>query len=211
MSPQLVTLPLEIQIALGCGWLAYTIGHAGLDARHRATDVALRTLLFGLPAAAIARATLGREDGTAWTAAAAIGAAVAVSVLLGAFWRAVGRRGALWLVRAARVHRDDGLDSAWTALIHEDREVITGAVELTDGTRLYTGDRRDLDGYLWAGLNLGADGSVVMIAKKQRLPGSDAVTARGTAIDTHTARYTYIPAARIASVDLRYMMPPPKV
>ena len=200
MNETLLNLPLGIQIALAGGWLGYRTAYAGLDERHSTADRIMSVFVFGVPAMLI---TAPAAPLSPWLMILVAPIALAACVGVGILWRKRLRGWVHKKFQAFRVHRDDGLSSAWTALIHEDGEVVNASVELKSGRKLFTGERWDLLEEPWAGLNLGSDGSVVMIVQKVQEKDADGPVAVDRAVDDFGARFTYIPASEIATFNMR--------
>ena len=74
MDEKLLSLPWELQLALGAGYLAYAAAYVGIRRHHQSADIFFRALAFGLLAwAVLALMPMNRP----WfRAASAIGAAV---------------------------------------------------------------------------------------------------------------------------------------
>lgn len=66
MNAELLTLPWQVQIALGTGYAAYIVANIGNRAHHKPVDIAFSALVFGLFASifyGLAAAPLGEIPG----------------------------------------------------------------------------------------------------------------------------------------------------
>lgn len=203
---ELFNLPLEVQIALGGGYLGYRVAYSGLQRGHSPTDATMLSLAFGLVGVAVFRLA-GVLPG-AWAIALGIPAAVLATAAAGAAWRAKGRALAADLLQKARVHQDDGLYAAWDTLIQERGLSVTQARVITrDGRDLHcasVGRYRDGPG---KGLILGCDGGIVMVVEEEEATDGEIDLdgpARTAIVDPDWGtRLTYIPADMIARAELR--------
>lgn len=197
---EILNLPLELQVALGGGYLAYATAYAGLRRGHSGSDSAMIALAFGLIGVGVFR-LVGLAPG--YWRFAQIPAAVLVMQCAGLLWRAWGRVTWRRLLRWFRVHQDDGLTSAWDALIQSPGLKITQV-------RVITKDGRDLwcsNASLYSGpaeMTLGVDGAVTMVVESEEsYPASTGEEPREEITDPWGTRVTYIPADQIARVELR--------
>ena len=53
MNPDLLKVPIAIQIALAGGYLAYLVAYAGIRQHHTTADATFRSIVFGLAASAV--------------------------------------------------------------------------------------------------------------------------------------------------------------
>lgn len=199
-TDQFLLLPLEVQVALGGGYLAYAVAYAGLDRRVRPAEMAFRVLAFGLVALISFKAVLA-QDCPPWAAALT---AVLAATIAGALWRRFLRHWVLALLDRLKISSEDGLPDAWTALIQARGLNVTQlSVHLTDGRVLFH-ERSAYGSALHDGLYLGRDGSIVMVVEETLLPdGKTRITSEDIAHPDWGTRLTYIPASQIARVTLR--------
>ncbi len=198
MFDSIVTMPLVMQLALGAGYAGYAIAYAGLRRDHSATDAALCSLAFGVPAILVFSALVERGQ----MVAALAGFVVAIGVAC--LWRMGGRDGAYFLLNGLGVHQDDGLSNTWDALIHrKGLKVSQMSVHMTDGRILYLSDRTLVKGAPFDGLLLGGDGSIAMVVQKERAADGSTVEKSDIADDEWGYRLTYIPADHVAQVNIR--------
>ena len=109
-----VNLPLEAQIILASGYVAYSLGYLGTKRNHKASDVVLRTLAFSLVA------TLGMYIANSICPQFWIGgvSAFVISVVTGCAWRGFGNNWVLWAMRASNI--------SWSS---DDYEAIAGVLK----------------------------------------------------------------------------------
>jgi len=184
----ILLLPVQLQIALAGGYMGYVTAYTGLRSGHKAWDALLLTLVFGaIPALAWpALLDLLGLDGNLWFWVVGLGALL-VSVLLGAFWRAWGRK--LWyhLLHILGLHKDDGLATAWESLSQNPDTIVTQImVRTTDGTELFCenalahieqaekcGQKAVAEEF---NPRLGTDGAITMIVDTRKSPGQDEIS-----------------------------------
>jgi len=197
MPPEYFNLPLEIQTALGGGYLAFAIAYAGLSDQYRATDIVFRTMAFGLISLMAFR--LSQQLGP--IGASALG--VAAALVAGILWRVVGIRLVNRILAGLGVHREDGTYSAWTALIQQPGLTVSQlSVHTKDGRILYQNALHDPKAHL-NGMYFGRDGSIVMVVEEEELPDGTEEVRTGVRGPEWNTRVTYIPADQITRVNLR--------
>ena len=198
MSESLLLLPLELQVALGGGYLAHAVAYGGLRRSTSATELALRSMAFGLAALLAFRFALKHE------APAGIGVAAALfcALLLGAFWR---RYGMVWANRIlSKIGiREDGIPDAWTALIQTHNLQVTQlSVHLKNGRTLY--HNRNAYPEAWKdGLYFGSDGSMIIVVEEEELPNGTTEERKDIHSPKWGTRLTYIPADQVERVNVR--------
>ena len=204
---------LYLQIALAGGYMGYLTAYSGLRAGHRAQDAVFMTLAFGLVSALawqpLSAALGGPVLGGPWAIAAAP-AAVVLPVLFGALWRRGGRTVWYEILGRCAIHADDGLATAWQSLTqHPQMQVTQIMVRDRDGTEYVCTDavRRARERSPFGAIDrfspmFGTDGAIVMVA--DRITGPDGEPGAGEPVDDEWgANLTYIPADRIARVEMR--------
>ncbi|WP_420585825.1 hypothetical protein [Ruegeria sp.] len=209
---EIVQLPIHLQIALAGGYMGYITAYSGLRAGHTARDAILLTLAFGvIPALAwpMLSTAFGRTGGLLQIGAAAL--ALLLPILAGALWRRHGRTWWYDLLHRLKIHVDDGLCTGWEALIQQrDMEVTQIMVRTTDGTELFCRDapahtraKGAFDAIGSFSPLLGTEGSVVMVVDEEAAPNGGDTERTAPVDDEWGARLTYIPADRIALVEMR--------
>jgi len=199
MPDSLYTLPIELQVALGGGYLAHAIAYAGLRRPPGATELALRSLAFGLGALLCYRLALQMG----WPVPFAVAAAITTGVILGALWRRFGMKLARRLLGGISGSSEDGMPDAWTAIIQSPGLNVTQlSVRTTDGRTLFH-DRTSYGAALHDGLYFGSDGSIMMVIDEERHADGSERKAQDLTVEHWGTRLTYLPAASIAQVNLR--------
>lgn len=199
MSPSdIFELSLSMQAALGAGYLGFATAYAGFRRDLRAEDVLFISLAFS----AVAMTAFGVASGWAGAIAGVL-AAFGASLAAAGLWRAFGRGLCLRLMSALNIHRDDGLHSAWPAIVQAGRGCGQISVHMRDGRVLYLNDRKNVDGAPWGGLYLGSDGAVIMAVEEEEFPDGRTEVREGVTDSEWGTRLTYIPAAEIARVNIR--------
>lgn len=97
MSPELLDLPVAIQLSLASGYAAYHFAYVGIRDHHKTIDVAFITLAFGLIATAVFSSAIAFEkymefEGIFGSLIAGLAAFLAAS-LAGVIWRKWGASG----------------------------------------------------------------------------------------------------------------------
>ncbi|MBU2963355.1 hypothetical protein KO516_21515 [Citreicella sp. C3M06] len=197
LTTEFFDLSLSLQTALGAGYLGYVTAYAGLRRDHATTDAVFISLAFA-SLAMLAFVLLER-----FGPVVSFIAAFVISLLSAGLWRKWGRKGWLWCVGSARVHRDDGVHGAWSGIVQTDHCVGQISVHTVGGRILYMNDRSRYHDAPWGGLYLGGDGSVVLVVEEEEL--SDGTEEQRTGIkDEHMGtRMTYVPASQVARVNIR--------
>jgi hypothetical protein len=204
MDASLLNLPVQIQIALGSGYAAYMTAHAGIRGHHSATEVAMRSIAYGLVATA-ALALMPRGSNMV------VGGAVTflITIFAAMFWRRIGCR--LWrdLLRRAGVSWSDDSPSAWMSFgENTDHYVSQIAVQLDDGTWLQCNDTARFRDAPFGPCVLGSNGDVALYLTHEEEPDGKSKELK-TVLDPHYgARLTYVPAARIKRVTMRHIARP---
>lgn len=192
------TLPLTLQIGLATGYLAYVTAYASKRRHHTVVDATFMTFAFGAPAVVLQ--TVAPLPPLAFAVAAA-----AINLCFAVLWRMLGHR--LWvaLMRAGKVHYEDGLTDAWeTVITTPGLKVGQVSVHTTDGRVLYLNDP---DKYVDApegGLTFGTNGSVLMVVEEERMPDGTEQVREGISDPHWGTRMTYLPANQIVRINVRY-------
>lgn len=196
-----ITLPLETQVSLAAGYAGYLLAYGGLRRSHQAQDAVFLTFAFG--AVALVALRVLANAAPVWIAAP--GAALA-ALLAAALWRRWLRIPVLRATGLLGIHRDDGMTDSWEAFVdrvpHESASQVS--VHTSDGRVLYCSN---LDRYVdlpMRGFYLGSDGGIAMVVEEEELPGGTTETREAVTDPHYGARMTYIPAAAVVRVNLRY-------
>lgn len=199
MTPEFFDLTLEVQIAIGGGFLAYCTAYAGLRRHHTNTETFMISLAFGLVgvlAFRLSQPPLG-EAVSAVTA-------VLAALLAGAFWRVAGQPAWQRLMAWAGVHQDDGSHAAWEALIQQRRLSVTQvAVRLKSGREMSCSRAGAFRNGPAKGLILGGDGSIVMVVEDETTSDGEAQPRTAIQDENFGTRLTYVPKSEIEFVELR--------
>ena len=199
MSTDLFKLSFAVQLALGAGYLSYLIAYAGIRQHHTAPDAVLKSFAFGVPASAIM--TYGYQKPFATPLVA-----FALTIVIGICWRWFGMKAWAALLRSAKISWSDDIPTAWISVTAQrtDYSPSQVVVETIDGRLLMCDDTRDFADAHQGPVTLGLVGDIALyVTSEQRADGTwfdkaDVLHAEGDLL-------TYIPAAQIKRVELRYL------
>ena len=193
---ELYKLPVEFQIALAAGYMGAWITFLGIERQPRIIDITFRSLIFGLPPISLLRLLPDQE------LYVIIPSAIAMSVGLGCLWRGLGRRISHKVLAKLGI-ANDGLANVWTAIIQTPKlQVSQLSVHTKDGRILYQNEHR-YENALFGGMNLGSDGSILMVVDEEFIPDQGEENRTGIEDKLHGTRITYIPASEVARVNVR--------
>lgn len=201
MDEKLLSLPWEIQLALGCGYAAYAIAYVGIRAHHKPVETAFRTITFGLIATLVLSLTTGYAP---WIR---VGAAGLASITGGLLWRFFGIDGFREVMRKLNMSWSDETPSAWFRVTQQNaRFPLTQiSVLLDDGTWLNCDQCGRFNDSPFGPAILGPKGDVALYVTERVPPGAAGV-AQSSIIDAEYGdRITYVPAASIKRVTLRHL------
>ena len=196
----LISLPFQVQLTLGVGYLAYVFAYRGIRRGHSAQDVVFITLAFSAVAAGMLM-VLPHE----WSLLATAPLASLATIVLAGLWRRWLRGWMIRLSQKARISGDDGLPSAWDSLLAIPNMVVGQlSVHTKDGRILYQNQRAPyFDGMPLGGMVLGSDGDIVMVVEDEELPDGTEEKREGIVDAAWGLRLTYIPADQVARVNIR--------
>ena len=199
----LLDLPVGTITALASGYLSYRLAYAGKDAKHKATDTAFLSLVFGL----VAKLVFDGMENAGCPILAAVVIALVCSLLVSAVWRKWGQKCVFKFLRNTKISSHDNLQSAWESVISDDGITLTQiVVRRTDGFTVMCNDLHAFEGTKTGPCYLGQDGSVALYVTHQRdkdgewedLTDDIDIVGSGQLI-------TVIPADQVASAYLRNM------
>ncbi|MCC8941476.1 hypothetical protein H8A99_34825 [Bradyrhizobium sp. Arg68] len=204
-AEDLLKLPWDLQVPLASGYAAYVLAYTGLRDRQKTVDVAFISLVFSLIATGVLALAAKRsvEPIQAGTLA------FAVTVASGAIWRKFGRPLVGWSLRAANITWANDDPSALASLSENTKCYVTQvAVQLDDGSWLSCQSAVDFTQAPFGPFQLGPSGDIALYV-------TDITEADGTEKPQKTLRdsaygdrITYVPAARIKRITVRYLRKP---
>lgn len=201
MSEGLLALPLQVQLSLGLGYVGYITAYSGLMAHHKARDAVFISFVFG--AISLLAYDAVPVSYSRWLAA---GSAASVALVVAAVWRMLGRRVWYWLLGKIRVHQDDGHFGSWQSLIQTPKLTVGQiAVYTTDGRILWMNQRDPYFDGPKSGLELGTDGSIIMVVEEETLPDGTELKKEDIVDKAWGTLLTYVPAESITRVNLRVL------
>jgi hypothetical protein len=204
-AEDLLKLPWDLQVPLASGYAAYVLAYTGLRDRQKTVDVAFISLVFSLIATGIL--VVSAKRGIEPIKAGAL--AFAVTVISGALWRKLGRPAVSWSLRAANITWSNDDPSALASLSENTKCYVTQvAVLLDDGSWLSCLNAVDFNKAPFGPFQLGPSGDIALYVTD--ISEADGVekpqlTLRDSA---YGDRITYVPAARIKRITVRYLRKP---
>ena len=192
-------LPFALQVALGSGYLAYLIAYAGLRDKHSQTEVIFRAVAFGLVATAVL-------TGLGNSCAVAPFVAFIATIVVGAFWRLVGREWARRVLRATDVSLTDDTPTAWLSItaIRTDLRPSQIVVDLNDGRTLMCDDTTQFSDAPHGPCVFGLQGDIAFYVTSERRKDGEWFDHCGVVDSSWGAKLTYVPAAAIGRVEMRF-------
>ncbi|MFV1757469.1 hypothetical protein [Phaeobacter sp. JH18-37] len=199
VTTELYSLPVDIQVALGAGYLAYVTAYGGLRRGHDAAHVVFITFAFGM-IATLVLVMLPAELGI-WR----ILGAIYCAVFGGAVWRVRVKGWVLKALSFMNVHHDDGIEDSWGAYRDavQVNSVTQASVHTTDGRVLYCNNLGSYLDWPMKGLYLGSDGGIAIPVEEEQLPSGVEEQRKGLESEDWGRRLTYIPPHAVARVNLR--------
>lgn len=200
-SIEFLRLPIEMQIAIACGYVAYSVSYVGLCDRQRPIDVAGISLAFSVIAWAILH-LIPKYVGLPM----AIVLAFAGSVVAAVAWRKFGRGLLLWALRFANVTWSDDEPSALATLSANTKyKVSQVAVQLDDGSWMCCDETWRFADAPFGPFQLGPNGDVALYVTSI-IPENGSPREQATVRDEHYGdRITYIPASRVRQITVRHV------
>lgn len=198
MDDKFLSLPWQIQLALGSGYMAYLIAYSGIRQHHTTTDVAFRSISFGLVGTAI----------QFWMPLKPVfleAVSLVSTLAAGAFWRWKGMRLTKSILSKTNITWSDDIPSAWLSVTAMRTDITPSqvSVDLENGRILVCDDTRRFKNAPHGPCIFGLDGSLALYVTAERRPDGTwlEITDVYDAKDGH--RLTYVPASEIKRVELR--------
>ncbi len=197
MTPELLTLPWQIQIALGGGYAAYTLAYVGLRKFHTASDVFFKTIIFSLFASAVFFLRLPVN----WITESAI--SIVFAVVIGVLWNVKLRHWYIKILKKLGIYSND-LPSAWLAISHDQEHYFSQlAVILDDGSCLSCEDLVQFAHSPNGPAVFGTDGDLALYVTHITKTSGELSEQRSVTDPYHGDRMTYIPSDKIARITFR--------
>ena len=200
MSAELISLPWQVQVALASGYAGYMAAYAGMRSDRQTVEITFLSLLFGLFATAIL-GLLSHRIGQ--VAAGLVGFFGAVAV--GLAWRKWGRDFWWGMLRAFRVSHSNDDPNAIAVLGSKTHCVVTQcAVQLDDNSWLFCDYTGDFRGAVHAPVTIGTNADVALYVTSVKDPEGNLRRLADVRNAEYGDRLTYVPAARVRRLSLRY-------
>lgn len=205
MDLTFLTASVQLQLALGAGYLGYVTAYGGLRSHHQQIDVAFLTVAFGL-VATFASPFASKYLPGPW----AFAACIAASILAGILWRVFGRNWIRKLMRSSRISYVDD-DPSVLSTIFADRAHNVSQVQVTieGGHRLACNDLSRFGDAAIRPFMVAQDGSVAMYVTHTYRRAED-----GSVKETEQKRVrdpiwgdnmTILPAESVKKLDIRFV------
>jgi hypothetical protein len=204
-AEDLLKLPWDLQVPLASGYAAYVLAYTGLRDRQKTVDVAFISLVFSLVTTGVLALAAKRGVDPVKASLLAFG----VTVFSGALWRKLGRPFVAWALRAANIAWSNDDPSALASLSENTKCYVTQvAVLLDDDSWLSCQSAAEFSRSPFGPFQLGPNGDIALyVTDISSADGVDKpqLTLRDPA---YGDRITYVPAARIKQITVRYLRKP---
>jgi hypothetical protein len=192
-------LSWEIQVALASGYAAYALAYTGLRDRQRPIDVVFISIVFSL----IASLFLSLQAFVGAIAASVV--AFGMSLACGVLWRRFGRPALFALMHKWNVTWADDEPSALATIIANTRHRMTQiAVLLDDGTWLSCKNAEQFNNAPFGPCLIGPNGDLALYLTHEQPRDAEERELKTVRDGAWGDRITYIPAARIQQMTVRY-------
>jgi hypothetical protein len=200
MEEKMLSLPWQVQVALGCGYSAYMLAYVGIRDHHKATDITFKSIAFGQVAVVALLTT------STWRPVWAVIDAIVWSLIAGVLWRRWGSELLRSALRGSDTSWADDTPSAWASLTVCNSKYFVGqiSVELDDGTWLRCIDTRPFEGKPFGPMTIGVNGDVALYVTKEERPDGTEIIIDDVSVEYWGDRITYVPASKIKRVALRH-------
>jgi hypothetical protein len=197
MNPELLKVPIAVQIALAGGYLAYLVAYSGIRHHHTAADATFRSIVFSLAASAV---LLWRPFIPYINEVAAVLAALGCGIL----WRWIGMKSAQGALRWTGVSWADDVPTAWLAItaIRTDVRPSQIAVDIEGGRTLCCDDTRLFADAPYGPCVYGLDGGIAFYVTSELRPDGEWIE-HADVRNLDGCRLTYVPASAIKRVEIR--------
>lgn len=204
-AEDLLKLPWDLQVPLASGYAGYVLAYTGLRDRQKTVDVAFISLVFSL----IATAVLALAAKYAIEPLEASAIAFTATVISGALWRKYGRPFVGWALRAANITWVNDDPSALASLSENTKSYVTQvAVQLDDGSWLSCQNAAEFNNSPFGPFQLGPNGDIALYVTDISLADGEDKPQPTLRDSTYGDRITYVPAARIKRITVRYLRKP---
>lgn len=198
----LLELPTSTLIPIAMGYVGYKISYIGRDTSLKTVDIILICAVFGFISRIAFEFSIAQEFKVWVQYFAALVSVVSASIV----WRKWLSKYSIRLLRAGNVSNSDGQITAWETLrLATDDRVIQLVVRKNNGSALMCSNLKNFVDDPHGPALLGADGSIVLYADKFRSSPDQDWEDRDAVRNNWGAAVTYVPAAQVNEVELRYL------
>lgn len=204
MDEKILSLPWQIQVSLGAGYVAYLLAYAGIRDHHKGIDVPFRAISFGLVATLMLYVTSDLSP------VFAILSSSLVTVFSGILWRMCGIPAYRCFLRKFRISWADDTPSAWSKIALENTKYTTSqlAVNLQDGSWVKCSNVHRVSEWPNGPFVLGNNGDVAMYIDKVSYPDkSERDFGETISVDGWGKNMTFIPAQQVRQIKMRLVEP----
>jgi hypothetical protein len=198
---KLLTLPWQIQVALGSGYAAYMLAYIGIRDHQKGIDVAFRAIAFGSVSSAVLY--LCKSYSPLLSSALAFSA----SIVVGLCWRYFGmgrlRKGLRW----ANISWADDTPTAWATIAsaNSQHKLTQLAVLMDDGTWLNCSRLGAYNDDPFGPCILGQSGDIALYVTDEVDAEGKSEKAETIRDEDYGVRLTYVPAAKIKRIAMRHL------
>ena len=195
----LATLPVTIQVSLGCGYVSYIVTTYGIRNRERPLDQLFIVLAYS------GFATVFLTYLSVHGAFVASITALIASFLLAIIWRKfLSKKIVLFLRNIGMTWSNDDTSALMTLCRNTTHPVSQIAIETASGDMLECRDTKVFQNSPFGPLMIGPDGDAAIYVTHETSLDSKTVEVNSTFNDEYGTQITYIPKEQIKSIVLRH-------
>ena len=199
MDEKMLSLPWQIQVALGSGYAAYMLAYVGIREHHKAVDTTFKSLAFGLIAIVSLLATAH------WHPIPSVFTAFGWCLIVGFIWRRWGMERWRKLLYDTDASWSDDTPSAWATVTvcNSKHPVSQISVEVDDGTIFQCASTAQFSDAPFKPITIGVNGDVAFYVTHIARNGQSQEVG-DLVLPYWGSEITYIPASRIKRVAIRH-------
>lgn len=204
----LFSLPFQIILSLGIGFVGYAVCFPAERRRHRDSEITLLTFLFAAFSNSIYQFSLkilGPSDSTAFIILAPL-LSLLSTVAIALIWRRFIKQAWTDVVRKMKISNADEIPGAWEKIISDPRYTISQiSVRLKSGKILFCSNAVQFDTAPFGPCYFGYDGSVALYVTHSKASNKNNFSIVEEIRDPEFGdRITFIPSDEISEIDLTW-------